>query len=275
MSSQMKAPPKKRFGQHFLRDSGTQDRLVRLIRPMPDDLILEIGAGDGALTAKLAEYAPKLLALELDRDRIPQLTEKLSPYPTARVIAGDILKIDLGDTVATFMPATRLRIVGNLPYNIATAIIEKLLNSALPIHDMTFMVQLEVAQRIVAHPSTRLYGYLSAFCQHYSDVQFAFKVSPSCFVPPPKVTSAVISFHPKPSSGNDLFESSFLLLTKAAFGHRRKTLANSLRHHPALEKISERLLILAGIDGRRRAETLSPAEYESLTRFYVIALNQQ
>ena len=154
--------PKKRFGQHFLRDKGVIDRIVRWIQPAANDLFLDIGAGEGALSLCLAPGVSRLLAIEVDTDCIPHLENALAACPSATVIAGDILKLDLAEMVSPYLkPDTRLRIAGNLPYNISTVIIEKLLRLDLPIHDFAFMVKLEVAQRITARPRTRDYGYFS------------------------------------------------------------------------------------------------------------------
>jgi len=261
----MKTPAKKRFGQHFLRDTGVLGRITRLIDPMPGDVVIEIGAGDGALSVRLAPAVARLLAIELDVDCLQPLTASLAPFPSAVVIQGDILELDLGDIArAQLKPGQRLRAVGNLPYNIATAIIQKLLRSPLPIADMLFMVQLEVAERITAAPGSRKFGLLSVHSQHLSEVGMAFKVSSACFVPRPRVTSAIVTFRPRRRPLDPVFEACFIELVGAAFNHRRKTLANSLRRHPSLSAGSATLLSEAGIDGSRRPEDLSVNEYEQL-----------
>ena len=260
---------KKRFGQHFLRDTGVIERIVRWIQPLPDDRFIEIGAGDGALSSRLAPYVSSLVAIELDRDCIPQLESSLERFESASVIQADILKLDPMDLISESLQAGRkVRIAGNLPYNIATAIIERLLHSRLPILDMFFMVQLEVAQRITASPGSRQYGYFSVFCQHNAEVQTGFKVSPACFVPRPKVASALVSFRPKSARKDTAFESALEDLCKAAFAYRRKTLENSLKKHPVLGKTTTGLLHRAGIDGTRRAEDLTVQEYESLAQIF-------
>jgi 16S rRNA (adenine1518-N6/adenine1519-N6)-dimethyltransferase len=262
---------KKRFGQHFLRDKGVISRIIRWIDPGPDDLFLEIGAGDGALSTQLAPQAARLLAIELDVDCIPILESKLSPHKSAVVIQADFLQLNPADLLSGYGQAGRpLRIAGNLPYNIATAIIDILLHSTLPIEDMHFMLQLEVAQRITAAPGSRDYGYLSVDCQHHCEVRMGFKVPPACFVPRPKVSSATISFRPKRAEKvHAEFERHFEAIAKAAFSYRRKTLANSLGKNPVYGKISGELLEQAGIDGSRRAEQLSVPEYEHLAETYL------
>jgi 16S rRNA (adenine1518-N6/adenine1519-N6)-dimethyltransferase len=255
---------KKRFGQHFLRDTGVLDRIVRWIGPGPGDLFLEIGAGTGALSRLLAGHAERLWAVELDRDCIPLLEDALAPFPGASVIGADILKYDFGLLPAPG-PGQKLRVAGNLPYNIATATIGRLFDSRLEPADMFFMLQLEVAQRIAAPPGSRLYGYLSVRCQYHAEVRMGFRVSPSCFVPRPAVSSAMIALTPRAGRRGPGWEAHFDLLCKGAFAHRRKTLGNSLSLHPQLGKIAPALLEAAGIDGRRRAEDLSVDEYVRLT----------
>lgn len=260
---------KKRFGQHFLRDRGAIDRIVRWIQPAPDDMFLEVGAGTGALSQALAPRISRLLAIELDRDCIPYLQKALAEHASAVVIHGDILALDLVKTVSPHMkPGAKLRIAGNLPYNISTVIIENLLHCGLPIEDMWFMVQLEVAHRITAQPGTKDYGYFSLVCQHRAAVRMGFKVSPGCFVPRPKVDSATVAFRLKPNTWSPDFESAFEIIGKAAFAYRRKTLANSLSRHADLGEMASRLLDRSGIDGSRRAEELSVGEYEHLAEIY-------
>ncbi len=261
--------PKKRFGQHFLRDTGVIDRIVRWMKPASCDLFVEIGAGDGALSARLAPNIACLIAIEIDADCIPFLENNLADYDCAHVVAGDILKMDLRKELFPHLQSGRvLRLAGNLPYNIATAIVEKIFQHDLPIIDMFFMVQQEVAQRMSAQPGSRQFGYLSVYCQHRSEVHMGMTISPACFVPRPRVHSSMVSLHPKSGPFDPDFESDFKMIAKAAFAHRRKTLGNSLRRHPVLEPFSSRLLNRAGIDGSRRAEQLSVQEYENLARTF-------
>jgi 16S rRNA (adenine1518-N6/adenine1519-N6)-dimethyltransferase len=260
----METAPKKHFGQHFLTDRGVLERLIELIAPGSSDLFLEVGAGTGVLTTRLAARCGRIIAIEVDRDVIPALRQAISPFPAAAVLNEDILSLDL-EELARGLPANvRLRIAGNLPYNIATAVIEKFLYSVLPVHDMTFMVQREVADRIVSGPGSRRYGVLSVECQHAADVRIAFHVSPGSFSPRPGVMSAVVVFRPRGVLADAPFESRFLIVTKAAFAHRRKTIANSLRRHPQLGHRFEEILSKAGIKGTLRAEQLSVHNYEAL-----------
>jgi 16S rRNA A1518/A1519 N6-dimethyltransferase RsmA/KsgA/DIM1 with predicted DNA glycosylase/AP lyase activity len=155
-SSGMSSPAgfayKKRFGQHFLRDTGVLDRIVRLIAPSAHDIFLEIGAGDGALSSRLAPQVSRLFAVERDPECIPLLKSALEQFPSAAIVEGDILKTDIGGILDHYSGASTVRVAGNLPYNIATTIIDKLLALDLAAADMTFMLQLEVARRVTAVP---------------------------------------------------------------------------------------------------------------------------
>jgi 16S rRNA (adenine1518-N6/adenine1519-N6)-dimethyltransferase len=236
------------------------------MHPAETDCFLEIGAGDGALSTRLAPRVMGLLAVEMDPDWLPVLERALAGYPAARVLRGDILEMDILELIGPFMGRAELRAAGNLPYNIATAVIERLLALRLPFRDMTFMVQYEVARRIVAVPGSREYGQLSVWCQHVSEVVLAFTVSPACFVPRPKVKSAVIVFRPLQRCWDRALEDRFVGVLRASFAYRRKTIANSLRRDPELGGMTDSLLERAGIDGVRRAEELTVGEYENLAR---------
>ncbi len=258
---------KRRFGQHFLRDTGVLKRIIQWIKPAGGDFFVEIGAGDGALSILLAESGARVLAVELDRDCIPFLEKALNPFKSAEAIQADILQLDLAKLLSGRLPSgQKIRVVGNLPYNIGTAIIERLLRLRMPVADMYFMLQLEVAQRLVANPGSRVYGFLSVFCQYYAEVQLGFTVSPACFVPRPQVSSALVCLRPKLIRRKLNLEACFEASAKAAFAYRRKTLRNSLERHSAFGKFAQTLLKRAGIDESRRAEQLSVAEYEKLAQ---------
>lgn len=267
----MKTVLKKRYGQHFLKDTGILRRIFSLIHPTPEDLMIEVGAGDGALSTRLAPCVFRLLALEIDRDLIPALTQALSPFSNAEAIAADALAADIPGLIKPFLrPGLRLRIAGNLPYNIGTAIIEKLISAPLPIVDMTFMLQLETAERIGAAPRSKDYGFFSVYCQHYCEVKLAFRVSPACFVPRPRVQSAMLTMRLRPGDRDPALEQDFPMIARAAFAYRRKKLINSLRHDPRLGPAADELLRRAGIDGTLRAEDLTVAEYEHLARVFQV-----
>jgi len=260
---------KKRFGQHFLRDTGVIDRIARWIQPVPEDVFLEIGAGDGALSKQLSPSVLRYVALEIDQDFLPQLQETLGQIPSVTIVPGDFLQLDLPQFFSHYFPNNQqIRIVGNLPYNIATVIIERLLQHSQPVRDMHFMVQLEVAQRITADPGSKDYGFFSVYCQHHAAVQLGFKVSPACFVPRPQVNSSMVALRPRPKEFSPAFESSFDEIVKAAFSYRRKTLNNSLARHSGISPFAGHILDQAGIDGTLRAEDLSVADYEHLASRY-------
>jgi 16S rRNA (adenine1518-N6/adenine1519-N6)-dimethyltransferase len=260
---------KRRYGQHFLRDTGTIDRIVRFIAPAPNDFMVEIGGGDAALSVRLAPKVFHLLTVEIDRDLIPALGNALAPFPNAEILIGDILQVDLAAVaLSRLSPGLRLRIVGNLPYNVGTAIVERLLAQTLPIEDMNFMLQLETAERIAAAPGSREYGFFSVLCQHYCEIRFGFRVPPACFVPRPNVQSAVIALRPLAGQRNPDAENAFLRITKAAFAYRRKKLANSLRHDEEISCIADQILRIAGIDGSRRPEDLTVEEFKYLAEAF-------
>jgi 16S rRNA (adenine1518-N6/adenine1519-N6)-dimethyltransferase len=262
----MDCHPKRRLGQHFLTDSGVLNRLVRLIQPSASDLFVEVGAGSGPLSSRLAASGARLLAIELDRDLVPLLTTALSPYPEAFIVHGDILALDVESLVRDQLAGRNLRGAGNLPYNIATAIIEKLLYSALPWQDLVFLVQQEVAERIAAVPGTRQYGILSVQCQYRAEARTGFQVKAGSFRPPPQVMSSLVILRPRSDPRDTEIEARLLEVTRAAFAHRRKTLLNSLRRDTAIGDNAGRLLEQAGIDGSLRPEQLSVHDYESLAR---------
>jgi len=249
---------RKRFGQHFLHDNNIIDSIIRAIDPQENDHLLEIGPGRGALTFPLLEKCKRLTAIELDRDLLPLLRRQVTKNGQLEVINADILKFDLGSLGGR----EPLRIVGNLPYNISTPLMFHLLNSISLIQDMHFMVQKEVAQRIVASAGKRDYGRLSVMIQYYCQCQYLFDVAPASFTPPPRVDSAIIRMtpHPEPVAEIDDFRL-FSEIVQTAFNQRRKTIANSLKSIVAIETIE-----IAGIDSRKRAENLSLQDYASLTQ---------
>ena len=233
--------PRKRFGQHFLHDPGVLARIVDAVAPSPTDHLVEIGPGEGALTAPLLQRAKKLDVIELDRD----LAARLREMSGVTVHEGDALEFDF----AQFPPG--LRLVGNLPYNISTPLLFHVARYADRVRDMHFMLQLEVVERMVAAPSTRSYGRLSVALQARFDMEKLFKVSKGAFRPPPKVESAVVRMVPlqKPLEVDED-------LLRRAFSARRKQLRNAL---PGVD------FGRAGIDPGLRAENLSPEDYARLS----------
>jgi 16S rRNA (adenine1518-N6/adenine1519-N6)-dimethyltransferase len=247
---------RKRFGQHFLAPAWA-DKVVRAIAPSRDERFLEIGPGTGALTTRLASRVDHLTAIEVDRDLAAALQPQL-PRNVGIVIA-DILEVDL----ARFMVAGPLRVAGNLPYNISSPILFKLLAAARAeggsaLLDATVMLQLEVAERLAASPGTKDYGVLTIFTTVQADVQRLLTLPPGAFRPAPKVHSAVvrITFHPSLVPAGR--EAAFERMVRTMFMQRRKTLLNALRPYAeSVGRASGEALVAAGIDPIRRPETLS------------------
>jgi 16S rRNA (adenine1518-N6/adenine1519-N6)-dimethyltransferase len=249
---------RKRFGQHFLHDRQTIDRILRAIDPRPGDRLVEIGPGQGALTLPLLRACRDLTAIELDRDLLAPLRRQASAIGNLDIINADILGFDLGSLQA----GAKLRLVGNLPYNISTPLMFHLIDSLALIQDMHFMLQKEVAQRIVAAPGDRHYGRLSVMLQYRCDCQYLFEVAPACFRPPPKVDSAVIRLRPLAAPAYDVGEyAAFYDIVQTAFGQRRKTIANSLK-----SLLPRQLIADCGIDPGLRAENLTIGDFARLSR---------
>lgn len=219
--------PRKRFGQHFLSDQAVIQHIIAALNPKSTDHLIEIGPGQGALTLPLLKQVKELEVVELDRDLIPEL--KLRTLRVGKLIIheADALTFDFA---ACKQDARKLRIFGNLPYNISTPLIFHLLTATSAISDMVFMLQKEVAERLASPPKGEHYGRLSVMVQYHAQVDLLFNVPPQAFFPPPKVESSVIRMTPftsppYPVHNYDLFAE----IVKTAFGQRRKTLRNSLK----------------------------------------------
>jgi len=246
---------RKRFGQNFLVDGNFVRKIVAAVAPHRGDRLVEIGPGLGALTAPLLEALDALHVVELDRDLAARLRET---YAADRLIVheGDALSFDFGSL------GPDLRVVGNLPYNISTPLLFHLMEFAAQIRDMTFMLQKEVVERMVAEPSSGDYGRLSIMLQRRFHLEWLLDVPPTAFNPPPKVDSAVVRLIPKtPAEIVALDEALFARVVAAAFSQRRKTLRNTLG---SLMKPEDFAAI--GIDSGKRAENLGVADYEAITR---------
>lgn len=221
---------RKRFGQNFLVDHNTIDRIIAAISPGPHDYIVEIGPGHGALTERLLGSGCTLDAIEIDRDLQAELSTR---FPGMGVIGADVLKFDFNTLAekAHNIGAGKLRVVGNLPYNISTPLLFKLFHHLDMIIDMHFMLQLEVVDRMVAAASSKHYGRLSVMCQYYCDAEKLFAVPPGAFRPQPKVTSAIVRLtpgHDRPRARDPhLLER----IVTDAFSQRRKTIRNALKKH--------------------------------------------
>jgi 16S rRNA (adenine1518-N6/adenine1519-N6)-dimethyltransferase len=248
---------RKRFGQNFLTDSGVISRIVDTIDPGADQLILEIGPGQAALTQPLADSGAELVLLEIDRDLAARLTTRFAARDNVRVCTGDALKMDFSELTA----GRRFRLVGNLPYNISTPLLFHVLQWGALIEDMHFMLQKEVVKRMAASPGGKTWGRLSLMCQYRCAVTPLFDVPPSAFSPAPKVDSAIVRLvpHVEPPVHIGDFQS-FETVVGRAFSQRRKTLRNSLRGMVEASDMES-----AGIDPGARPETLGLREFALLS----------
>jgi len=250
--------PIKSFGQNYLRDKNIIGKIISEISPENNDLIIEIGPGEGALTSKLIEKADNLIAIEIDKRNVEVLTAK---FPKLNLISGDFLELDLNKIFNKH--GKKLRIVGNIPYNITSPIIFKMIENKDIIHDSVLMVQHEVAQRITAKSGGKEYGILSVITQNFADVKLCFKVSPNVFNPRPKVYSAVIHLFFKEKLNDRKDDEIFIKIVKAAFGNRRKMLYNSLKN----SIFAHLNFSNTGIDLSLRAEKLSIEDFRTLAKF--------
>lgn len=249
---------RKRFGQHFLRDPYTIDRLVAAIGPTPEDRLIEIGPGLGALTRPLLVAAGALDAVELDRDLLEPLRARCAGVGTLRLHQADALTFDFAALRGVGPP---LRVVGNLPYNISTPLLFHLLDYAEHLRDLHLMLQQEVVARMAAGPGEEAYGRLSVMLQYRCQVMALFTVGPEAFQPPPKVWSAVVRLIPHatlPIQVQD--EQRFAEIVRRAFAQRRKTLRNVLRGLLDATAIES-----AGVDPGARPETLDLAAFAALS----------
>ena len=259
--------PKKRLGQSFLSDPSTAAAITARARFSSQDVVLEIGAGLGALTIPLAQAVKKVYAVEKDHRLIDLLkTELLTRKITnCEIISGDILQIDLRRYAAS--AGHKITVIGNLPYYISSQILIKLVQSRNDFNRAIFMFQKELAQRICARPGGKAYGRISAMLGYCADIKTLLNVKASAFYPPPKVDSAVIEIKFKATTDYGPHNESMLFaVIKAAFGNRRKTLKNALAASGLAvdSQTARRALDSAGIDPFRRAETLEPGEFVAL-----------
>ena len=249
---------RKRFGQNFLRDEGIVNSIIAAIHPQPGDHLVEIGPGQGALTGYLSASGCALDVIELDRDLVPGLLAAFSVNPRFRLHSADALKFDFASLAQDGAP---LRVVGNLPYNISTPLIFRLLEQAALIRDMHFMLQLEVVDRLAAVPGNRHWGRLGIMAQYYCEVEKLFEVPPEAFNPRPKVQSAIVRLTPRPTATRPDCDADLLRqVVQSAFGQRRKTLRNNLKG-----LIDTDGLETLGIDPSARAESLELSQFIEIT----------
>lgn len=216
---------KKQFGQHFLRDAGVVERIVLAVDPRPGDHVVEIGPGGGALTFPMLRRHGSLTAIEFDRDLLEPLTRASAAHGELEILRADVLAVDLTELAR----GAKLRMIGNLPYNISSPILFHCLDHAAAIQDMHFMLQKEVVDRMASGPGSKVYGRLSVMLQAFARVTPLFEVPPDAFDPPPKVDSAVVRLVPLPVSEVAVRDRAmFAHVVRDAFGQRRKTLRNAL-----------------------------------------------
>lgn len=256
MSNRHGHQARKRFGQNFLHDPGVIERIIRAINPKPDDALVEIGPGLGALTEELLAVNPDLQVVELDRDLIPVLRTKFFNYPNFRIHEADALKFDFGQLV----DKKPLRIIGNLPYNISTPLIFHLLGHSGVVQDMHFMLQKEVVDRMAAVPGDSNWGRLAIMTQYHCRVRPLFTVGPGAFKPAPKVDSAIVRLVPHDELPHPAADTEKLAsVVRTAFSARRKTLRKALA-----PLFSDDDWTRLGVDPGLRPQNLTLADYVML-----------
>lgn len=244
----MEHRPRKRFGQHFLHDPNTIRRILSVVDPRPGERLVEIGPGRGAITTGLLRAVGRLDVVELDRDLVGSLARRCEELGELTIHQADALHFDL----CALYPHQRLRLIGNLPYNLSTPLLFRFLDQADCIQDMHFMLQREVVERIAAPPGSKVYGRLSVMIQVHCRTEPLFRVGPGAFTPPPKVDSTFLRLTPHRPLPYPVRDPAFLVrLVAQAFAQRRKTLRNGLRG-----LVDTRLLQAQGLDPGQRAEEL-------------------
>ena len=258
----------KKFGQNFLIDTHVLDKIIGSAEITKDDVVLEIGPGIGTMTQYLACAAKKVIAVEIDKALIPILEDTLSEYENVRVINHDVLKVDIAKLAEEENGGKPIKVVANLPYYITTPIIMGLFENHVPIKSITVMVQKEVADRMQVGPGTKDYGALSLAVQYYAKPYIVANVPPNCFMPRPKVGSAVIRlerYENPPVTVED--EKLMFRLIRASFNQRRKTLANGLKNSPELDYTKEEIEAAIEALGRGasiRCEAVTLEEFAKL-----------
>jgi 16S rRNA (adenine1518-N6/adenine1519-N6)-dimethyltransferase len=259
---------KKSLGQNFLVDENVSARIVREFAPRADETVVEIGAGRGALTARLVGQVARLVAIEFDRDLAPVLQERFGLRENFELVQTDALEVDFCAAIA---PATSARVVANLPYNVATAILQRLIAQRACIPEMTLMLQREVVERMTAPPASSERGFLSVLVEAHCEAEKLFDIAPTAFRPVPKVWSTVVRLRVRDKLAPQVDEALLWQTVGAGFAQRRKTILNNLRAAPAPLRalVEERggaasLLEAAVINPQRRAETLTLQEWARL-----------
>ncbi len=253
-----KVKPLKRFGQNYLLDQNILKKIVEEVNPRFEDIIVEIGPGQGALTAKILERIPSLTAVEIDTRVAADLKLK---FPQLELISGDFVKLNLNELRKD--SEKKLKVVGNIPYNLTSPILFHLIKFNNIIQEAVLMVQHEVAKRMSGKKGTKDYGILSVILNYFAEVKYCFKVSPNVFYPKPKVHSAVVHLTFKELNISEAEKQSFIQIVKASFGNRRKTLKNSLSN----SIFNELNFKDSGIDLSLRAEQLDQDDFLRLAEF--------
>lgn len=259
----------KKFGQNFLINTGILEDIIEAAEITKDDFVLEIGPGIGTMTQYLCESAREVVAVEIDKNLIPILADTLSAYDNVEILNDDILKVDIKTLAEERNGGKPIKVVANLPYYITTPIIMGLFESHVPIDSITIMVQKEVADRMQEGPGSKEYGALSLAVQYYAHPEIVVNVPPSCFMPQPKVGSAVIRLtrHAEPPVNVENEKLMFQLI-RASFNQRRKTLANGLNNFPGLNLSKEAIqqcIEELGVPATVRGEALSLAQFAQLS----------
>jgi 16S rRNA (adenine1518-N6/adenine1519-N6)-dimethyltransferase len=260
--------PRKRLGQSFLVDVNTIKKVAAATRISANDVVVEIGAGIGVLTREIAQIARQVIAVEIDPQLVTILQDQLASCSNTEIHSGDILKFDFASISNNYN--TKIKVIGNVPYNISSPVIFHLLSSRSAISGFTLMLQKEVVQRLVSLPDNKHYGVPSVLLQMHAEIERLFDVPATCFYPRPKVESSIIQGTFREKSSVELDDEKFFSrLVKASFAQRRKMLNNNLKNAKFLEGLSDEALKealnAAGIDGKRRGETLSIEEFGHLS----------
>lgn len=259
----------KKFGQNFLIDTRILEEIIEESGVTKDDFVLEIGPGIGTMTQYLCEAAREVVAVEIDTNLIPILADTLSAYDNVTVINDDILKVDINRLAQEKNAGKPIKVVANLPYYITTPIIMGLFESHVPIDSITIMVQKEVADRMQVGPGTKDYGALSLAVQYYAEPKIVVNVPPSCFMPQPKVGSAVIRLTRHAAPPVEVQDEKLMFsLIRASFNQRRKTLANGLNNFPAIALSKEEIQACIeelGVPVTVRGEALTLQQFARLS----------
>ena len=259
----------KRYGQNFLIDAHVLDKIIDAADIGKEDGVIEIGPGIGTMTQRLCERAAKVVAVEIDKELIPILSDTLSGYSNQKIINADVMKTDMTALIRDEFAGMNVKVVANLPYYITTPIVMSLLEQHLPLSSITIMVQKEVAVRMQAGPGTKDYGALSLAVQYYADTYIAANVPPNCFMPRPKVGSSVIRLTVRNTSEIEVTNEKLMFdLIRASFNQRRKTLVNAIGNFAGLD-ISKEAVAKAlndmGLDENVRGETLDLRQFAALS----------